>query len=569
MSASKTGTRRHPRFSTPWAVRLRAPDWTDALQLATGNISRGGLFVRCEKPIPVGTRLQIVITLPEEMTLEVEGEVVHAIPPERAREGLAAGIGIRFDERSAIDLNLLEGMAASNSAGQYAAPVAEDQYLTWAAVLADRASGHELSTTAHKLLETTPAAAVGGEAEGEAALTFAPDEPTPPDASKTRDLSREPIFGIDFGTTFTSIAVVERGRVRVLADEAQQTSLPSVVCYPDEGPPLVGWPAREQIALQPSTTILSPKRLIGRRFRDPALAPYLASSPVRFLEGPAGQVLLEVYGEQLSVEQVGAEIFQRIASIGEAATMLPVRRVVLSAPVSYTDERQALRRSAELAGLEVVGFIDEPVSAALAFGMNVERGSTVAVYDFGGGTFDFTLLKMTGHGTCEVIGEAGDPWLGGDDFDHAIASHAAEQFRERHGVDLRERKVEWQRLMFAAQNAKRKLSVEKAVELSVRAIVLSLRGTIDLYLLLDRELLAELCGGLVERSFAAVAQCLELAEVTPAEIDHVVLTGGTSRSPLVRQRAQQFFGKEITVNYDPELGVVSGNALFGQILRGR
>jgi actin-like ATPase involved in cell morphogenesis len=568
MSASNDGIRRHPRFSTPWAVRLRAPDWTDALQLATGNISRGGLFVRCETAIPIGTRLQIVISLPEEMSLEVEGEVVHAIPPERARaQGLAAGIGIRFDERSAIDLNLLEGMAASNSAGQYAAPV-EDQYLTWAAVLADRASGHELSTTAHKLFETTAPAAVG-EGEGEAALTFAPDEPTPPDASKTRDLSREPIFGIDFGTTFTSIALVERGRVRVLPDENQQTSLPSVVCYPDEGPPLVGWPAREQIALQPSTTILSPKRLIGRRFRDPGLAAYLASSPVRFLEAPAGQVLLEVYGEQLSVEQVGAEIFQRIAAIGEAATMRPVRRVVLSAPVSYTDERQALRRSAELAGLEVVAFIDEPVSAALAFGMNVERGSTVAVYDFGGGTFDFTLLKMTGHGTCEVIGEAGDPWLGGDDFDQAIAAHAAEQFRERHGVDLRERKVEWQRLMFAAQNAKRKLSVEKAVELSVRAIVLSLRGTIDLYLLLDRELLAALCGELVERSFAAVAQCLELAELTPKEIDHVVLTGGTSRSPLVRQRAQQFFGKEITVNYDPELGVVSGNAIFGQILRSR
>ncbi len=566
MSSAKT-TRRHPRFSTPWAVRLRAPDWADALQLATGNISRGGLFVRCEQPIPVGTRLQVVLSLPEEMTLTVEGEVVHAISPERARaEGMAPGIGIRFDESAAIDLNLLEGMAASNSAGQYAAPIAEDQYLSWSAVLADGA-GSEHTTTAYKLLET-PAIAPGEQADGDAELTFAPDEPTPPDASKTRDLSREPIFGIDFGTTFTSIAVVERGRVRVLA-EGNQTSLPSVVCYPDEGPPLVGWPAREQIAHQPSTTIISPKRLIGRRFRDPGLATYLASSPVRFLEGPAGQVLLEVYGEQLSVEQVGAEIFQRVASIGEAASMCPVRRVVLSAPVSYTDERQALRRSAELAGLEVVGFIDEPVSAALAFGMNVERGATVAVYDFGGGTFDFTLLKMTGHGTCEVIGEAGDPWLGGDDFDHAIACHAAEQFRDRHGVDLRERKVEWQRLLFAAQNAKRKLSVEKSVELQVRAILLSLRGPIDLYLLLDRELLGELCGKLVERSFAAVELCLELAELTPAQIDHVVLTGGTSRSPLVRARAQQFFGKEITVNYDPELGVVSGNALFGQILRSR
>jgi molecular chaperone DnaK len=176
---------------------------------------------------------------------------------------------------------------------------------------------------------------------------------------------------------------------------------------------------------------------------------------------------------------------------------------------------------------------------------------------------------MTGHGTCEVIGEAGDPWLGGDDFDHAIASFAAEEFRERHGVDLRERKVEWQRLMFAAQNAKRKLSLETSVELSVRAIVLSLRGSIDLYQLLDRQILANLCGALVERSFEAVALCLELAGVAPGEIDHVVLTGGTSRSPLVRQRAQQFFGKEITVNYDPELGVVSGNAIFGQLLRSR
>jgi hypothetical protein len=376
--SSSSGDRRHRRFSTPWAVRLRAPDWTDALQLATGNISRGGLFVRCEKPIPLGTRLEVEISLPEEMTLAVEGEVVHAITPERARaQGMAAGFGVRFDERAAIDLNLLEGMAASHSAGQYAAPLAEEQYLTWSAVLAD-ATGSEITTTAHKLLEASTARA-GEQLEGEAELSFAPEEPTPPDPSKSRDLSREPIFGIDFGTTFTSIAVVEHGKLRVLADEQQQTSLPSVVCYPDQGPPLVGWPAREQIARQPSTTILSPKRLIGRRFDDPGLAAYLAASPARFFEGPAGQVMLEIYGEPLSVEQVGAEIFQRIAALGEAASMCPVRRVVLSAPVSYTDERQAIRRCAELAGLEVVGFIDEPVAAAMAFGMNVERGSTVAV----------------------------------------------------------------------------------------------------------------------------------------------------------------------------------------------
>ena len=604
-------TRRHQRYPVKWTVQVRAADWGEAQQLVIGNVSRGGLFIRSAHPIPSGTRLEVTLTLPEQMVLKVEGQVVHSIGPNRAdADGLASGFGVRFDERFAIDLNLLEGIAASNGAGNHAFAFEPDRYISMAAVVVDAETGVTTETTAHKLVEAPavdvdmedsedpevaqivslpeeeerlptgmspavrpheqPSASIQVQIPDKPAADQVKRSPARPPQNFTGPLpvlsDEEPVFGIDFGTTYTSIAVVEGNQVRVLQDAEGQTSLPSVVCFPDEGPVLVGWPAKEKIATNPATTVSSAKRLLGRRFRDPNLQPYLAHTPVRFREAPDGLVMAEIFGEPVPVVQIVAQVLRRIAEIGEAAALCPVRRAVFSAPVAYTSEREALRRAADIAGLEVAGFIDEPVSAAMAFGMGMGGGQTVGVYDFGGGTLDITVLRNKPKRGYEVLAKAGEPWLGGDDFDLAIAGWAADQFWRAQKVDLRQRQVEWQRLLLHCEQAKRRLSVQREVELRVRAIVLSLKGPIDLRLQLSRELLDQICAKLVDRSLETVQECLDAAELRPDQIDQVVLTGGTSRSPLVRRRLQEFFGREITVNYDPELAIVSGNALYGRFM---
>jgi actin-like ATPase involved in cell morphogenesis len=573
MATPPGGTvRQHKRYPVSWVVSIRAEDWSYAHELATGNISRGGLFVRSVHPLETGTKIEIDLQLPEDMVLRAESVVVHSIPPERAQgEGIAPGFGVRFLEQHATDLALLEGMASTHSQGAYTFP-ADDEYITLRAQLLGVEGGERFDTTAHKLIERS-AAGAAADGEGEDGVEVIVDEPGYQEAAMTGPLPprvkpalENAIFGIDFGTSYTSIAVVEGNKVRVLQDEEGQYLLPSVVSYPEEGAPLVGWPAKEKIATLPGTTFTSPKRLIGRAFRDPRLDSIIGGSPVRYVEGPGGTVVAEIYGQQLAIPQVCTEVFRRVAEIGWRASGVPVERVVLSAPVAFGGERAAIKRAAERAGLAVMGMIDEPVAAAMAFGLGLAPGQRVAVYDFGGGTFDFTLLGIKESGGFEVLGEAGDPWLGGDDFDLALANHVANEFWRKHKVDLRERTVEWQRVLLACEHAKRKLSMQPTTAVRARGIVLSLRGAIDLDVEASRELLDGLCGGLVDSSLDCVGQCLEMAGVGPDEIEHLVLTGGTSRMPLVRQRVQQFFQREIALLHDPEVAIVSGNALYGRFL---
>lgn len=572
--------RQHKRFPVVWGVQIQTADWSEARELATGNVSRGGLFVRCDGIAPeVGATVEVTLQLPDDMVLRAQAEVVHVIPAPRATEvGMAPGFGLRFLAKHSVDLSLLEGLAATNTAGPHAYTIEEEAYISLPAIL-QIADEPPKTTSAHKLVAAPEAPSIVDRPE-EHAIPDIPDEvditsdlddeppapPAEPAPARVTPRTAARIFGLDFGTTFTSIAVVDGNQVRVLQDEEGQHLLPSVVCYPESGAPLVGWPAKEKLATLPATTFSSPKRLVGRLFRDPNLDPILSSSPVRYGEGPGGQITADVYGQTLAITQVCAEVFRRAAEIGERACGSRVEQVVLSAPVGFGPERAALKRAAELAGLHVAGMIDEPVAAAMAFGLGLQPGARVAIYDFGGGTFDFTLLGIKATGGFEILGESGDPWLGGDDFDLALASYAANQFWREHKIDLRERAVEWQRLLFLCERAKRKLATEEQHLLRARAMVLSLRGPVDLTVPLDRAVLERLCGELVDRSLAAVESCLAIAEVAPEAVDHLVLTGGTSRMPLVRQRVAAYFRRDMTLLHDPEVAIVSGNAIYGRFL---
>lgn len=371
-------------------------------------------------------------------------------------------------------------------------------------------------------------------------------------------------FGVDFGTSYTSIGLFFDGAVAVLEDDEGHPLTPTTVSYPEQGLPLVGWAAREQLLTQPSTTFSAPKRMVGRDHDDPNLQSTLSSSPVHYERGPGGQVVADVYGQPVTIIQVVAEVFRRMAAIGEARSGRPVRKVTLAAPVAFEEkQRNAIIRAARMGGIEVVAVIDEPVAAAIAFGASGDEDQLVAVYDFGGGTFDFTLLKAGG-GNFDILGEAGDAWLGGDDFDLALANHVAEHFWNQRKIDLRKRQVEWQRLVFLCERAKRQLSQHEETLVEARGMALSLAGSVDLKVGLNRSLFADLCRDLVERSIETVETCFMLTGHEPRDVTHVVMTGGVSRIPMVHDRVQAFFDRDIPLLVNPEEAIVIGASRFAR-----
>ncbi|MBW2732668.1 MAG: Hsp70 family protein [Deltaproteobacteria bacterium] len=588
--------RRDRRYDLSWSVEISTDQWEEVLPLTTDNVSRGGLFVVSEHFLEPNSTITVSLHLPDGGALEMEGNVMHSVRVEDAKRlKVAPGFGVRFAEKHAMDLSLLEAMAASHGAGQNASR----ENVIFAARV--QGEGVVVETSAYQLLSrskinlsssypvvSSPESSAPGESSTDGhdslfeitvELESEPSEVTEQasshapsvEAATPQLLGRgerfdadHAIFGIDFGTSYTSIALVDAERLRVLADEEGQTLLPSAVSYPPEGRPLVGWLAREKQLKYPSTTFVSPKRLLGRSFDDPHVDSLIQGSPLRFQAGPQQKIIAELYGEPVSMPQVCAQVIGRAMEIGERASGIPVRRAVLSAPIGFGRERDDLRRAAEIAGLEVVSLLNEPSAAAVAYGLGRSE-ELIAVYDFGGGTFDFTLVKM-GNDRFESKGRAGDAWLGGDDFDIALASYAASRFEEQRNIDLRKREVEWQRLLFLAERAKRQLSVSEVTDLHAKGMLLSVHGPVDLKLPIDRPLLEELCGDLVERSIEIMSESLEGLGLAPAEVDRVVMVGGVARMPLVRRRVEAFFGRTIPLAVDPEQAVVAGNAIFGRIL---
>lgn len=379
--------------------------------------------------------------------------------------------------------------------------------------------------------------------------------------------SKDTVFGIDFGTTFTSVAVISDGKMTLLKDETDNTMFPSIVCYPPDEQSIVGWRARSQSVMHPASTFTSPKRLIGRRFDDRHIESALGALAVPTRAGPNGQIVADVNGSTLALPQVCAEVFRHASDLGLRAMGERIQRIVLSVPVEYHSERQAIVRAAKMAGLDVAGVIEEPVSSAIGFGFDKQAG-LVAVYDFGGGTFDCTLLEVQ-NGRFRILAKAGDAWLGGDDFDLAIAEHAARSFWRMTKIDLHQRRAEWQRVLVASEAAKRRLSETSETELVVPELVLTASGPIDLRINLNRLTLAELCGPLVDRSIQVMETCLQQGNVTAQQVVHIAMTGGVCRMPLVQQSVEKFFGREVPLPVDPEHAVVAGNAIYGHFIGAR
>ncbi len=370
------------------------------------------------------------------------------------------------------------------------------------------------------------------------------------------------IIGIDLGTANSCVAVVQDGRAVVLSDGTNRT-VPSCVAFAD-GQEIVGHAARRQMVTDPRNTVASVKRLMGHPFESPGVETARSRAPYPIVEGEGGSVILEVGGRQLTPVEVSTRVLGCIKEVAAAALGHEVTRAVISVPAHFNDvQRKATKLAAEQAGLEVIRLINEPTAAAFAYGYRKGEDFTLAVYDLGGGTFDITVMTARGD-AFEVIATDGNSYLGGDDFDYAVAEWLREEFKEEFGHDLKDDETALLRLKEAAERAKVELSDTAEARLDLPFLTQLPDGSRPNFTrTLTRARITELVMPLVQRTLELCGRCLEEAKVGVAALDEVLLVGGQTRMPVVRDLVKKFFNKEPRRDINPDEAVALGAALYG------
>jgi molecular chaperone DnaK len=367
------------------------------------------------------------------------------------------------------------------------------------------------------------------------------------------------VVGIDLGTTNTVVACVRGERVHVLADEAGRRLLPSVVSFSPSGEVLVGHAAKERRVLDAKNTIASAKRLIGRAWDSTEIARARRRFAFELKEGPAHGPVIVVRGQEYTLSEISAFVVERARQIAERALGEAVDRAVITVPAHFNElQRAATKVAGRVAGLDVLRIINEPTAAALAYGLGRSAQERVAVYDFGGGTFDCTLLQLSGN-VFEVLATAGDSFLGGDDLDIAIAERMADAFRRASRYDPRNDPQAFERLSVAGEKIKIDLSSNERALVALREAAGGVHS--DLNFGMTRGELETLATPLVERTFAVCEEALALAQLPVSAFDKVILVGGSTRIPLVRRQVEQFFGAPPLDRVNPDEVVAIGAAV--------
>jgi molecular chaperone DnaK len=377
------------------------------------------------------------------------------------------------------------------------------------------------------------------------------------------------VIGIDLGTTNSCVAVMEGGKPRVLDNAEGSNTTPSIVAFTDDGERLVGLPAKRQAVTNPLNTLFAIKRLIGRRYDDETVKKDQGLVPYKIIEGPNGDAWVEANGKKYSPQQVSAFILQKMKETAEAKLGEKISQAVITVPAYFNDaQRQATKDAGKIAGLEVLRIINEPTAAALAYGLDKKQSSTtIAVYDLGGGTFDISILEI-GDGVFEVKSTNGDTFLGGEDFDMAIVTYLADEFKKENGIDLRQDKLALQRLKEAAEKAKIELSSAAQTEVNLPFITADQSGPKHLTMKLTRAKIESLVGHLIDRTKGPCQQALKDAGLKAADINEVVLVGGMTRMPRVQEVVKQLFGKEPHRGVNPDEVVAVGAAIQAGVLKG-
>ncbi|MCT2558823.1 molecular chaperone DnaK [Tsuneonella sp. YG55] len=380
------------------------------------------------------------------------------------------------------------------------------------------------------------------------------------------------VIGIDLGTTNSCVAVMDGGKPKVIENSEGARTTPSIVAFTKDGERLIGQPAKRQAVTNPDNTVFAVKRLIGRRFDDPVTKKDTELVPYTIVKGKNGDAWVKAGGKDLSPSEVSAFILQKMKETAESYLGETVTQAVITVPAYFNDaQRQATKDAGQIAGLEVLRIINEPTAAALAYGLEKSEGKTIAVYDLGGGTFDVSILEI-GDGVFEVKSTNGDTFLGGEDFDAAIVEWLADRFKSKENMDLRTDKLALQRLKEAAEKAKIELSSAQTTEINLPFITARMEGgsTTPLHLVetISRADLEKMVSGLIERTKGPMKKALEDAGIKASEIDDVVLVGGMTRMPRVREFVKEFFGKEPHTGVNPDEVVAMGAAIQAGVLQG-
>ncbi|PYS97590.1 MAG: molecular chaperone DnaK [Acidobacteria bacterium] len=374
------------------------------------------------------------------------------------------------------------------------------------------------------------------------------------------------IIGIDLGTTNSVVAVMEGGKPVVIANAEGSRTTPSVVAFSDKGELLVGQVAKRQAITNPENTIFSIKRFMGRRMEE--VTEEMKMVPYRVTAGPGNAVRVRIRGKEYGPEQISAHILQKMKQSAEDYLGEKVTRAVITVPAYFNDaQRQATKDAGRIAGFEVERIVNEPTAAALAYGLDKKKDETIAVYDFGGGTFDISILEV-GEGVVEVKSTNGDTHLGGDNIDQRIMEWIVSEFKKENGIDLSKDRMALQRLKEAAEKAKCELSTVTETEINLPFITADATGPKHLTLKLGRAQFERLANDLFERSIPPVDQALKDAGLKPSDIDEVVLVGGSTRIPKIQEIVRQFFGKEPHKGVNPDEVVAVGAAVQAGVLGG-
>ncbi len=374
------------------------------------------------------------------------------------------------------------------------------------------------------------------------------------------------IIGIDLGTTNSVVAFMEGNTPKVIPNKDGSNTIPSIVAFTKDGKRLVGTLAKRQAVTNPENTIYSAKRFIGHRYQE--VEKEAKQMPYKVVARANGDVGIMAQGKEYTPQEISAAILAELKQTAEEFLGQPVTQAVITVPAYFNDsQRQATKDAGKIAGLEVMRIINEPTAAALAYGFDKKKNGTIAVFDFGGGTFDISVLEIS-DGVIEVRSTNGDTHLGGDDIDTLLINYLAEEFQKESGIDLRKDSMALQRLKEAAEKAKKELSTLHETDINLPYVTADASGPKHLNVKISRAKLESLCADIFKRLLEPCKKALADAQLSTSQIDEVILVGGSTRMPKVQQLVKEFFGKEPNRSVNPDEVVAVGAAIQGGILAG-
>ena len=548
-------------MTTPVGLGVKLPFSTpeEFLERYGTNLTRGGIWLRTRVLHPPGTLLALEIRLKDGAALlKIDRAEVAFVTGHRG-EGVM-GMGIRFLQVEELTRRFLDSVAAAIPHARSDEPplppnVGQPDRSPNAVLPPAPPSAHAPAT-----LPSAAAGRVVVQGGGQDLQAPAFDEPTEPPRQEG------PVIGIDLGTTNSCAAFVLEGRPQVIRSREGYNTVPSIVALNSRSRLVVGHPAKSQLLTNPRLTVYGSKRMVGRGYDTPAVQDMKDRFPWEVCAAPNGDAAAKLGDRVYPLTQISALILREVKALAEHQLARPVSRAVITVPAWYSEnQRQAVREAGRLAGFHVERIVNEPTAAALAYGYDKAVRQKVLVYDLGGGTFDASVLELH-EGVYEVVSTGGDTFLGGLDFDTAIVQWLLARFHAQHGVEFRGDRVAMQRLFDASERAKHALSEAQEARLHVPFATMIADKPVDVDFTLTRDELSELTRPLVERTLKTVDEVLGARGLKPQDVDAVLLVGGQSRAPLVRQALEQYFGKPPVRSVNPDEAVAQGAALLARSL---